>query len=280
MKKIITLTVAVAALLFAGCAVCNNQSNAPKQPRKVAVQSYSLNRFTLEDSVKKLAPLNLDGIECYPGQKLSAKYPNVKVGPKMNAEQRAYMKKLLKDANLKFISFGVTHARSEAEIDATCQFVKEMGGERVLTEAPVYWIPFWDKACKKYGLTMCLHHHGVNAGNQYWDTCVMKKYIKGFDNVKANPDPGHWSRSGIDPVKALKQLDGYVASIHLKDHARGGSVLGKTVVPFGEGEIDMKGILAELDRQGYKGYYVIEYEGDWDNNIPQIKKCVEYLRTH
>lgn len=42
----------------------------------------------------------------------------------------------------------------------------------------------------------------------------------------------------------------------------------------------MKGILAELDRQGYKGYYVIEYEGDWDNNIPQIKKCVEYLRTH
>ena len=39
MKKIITLTVAVAALLFAGCAVCNNQSNAPEQPRKVAVQS-------------------------------------------------------------------------------------------------------------------------------------------------------------------------------------------------------------------------------------------------
>ena len=277
MKKFILISTLVATL-FVGCTTQTKES-APAQPRKIAVQIYSLNRHTFEDAVKMLKDVDVDAVECFPGQKLSKLYPNAQTNYKLNAEQRAYMKKLLKDAGLKMVSFGCTRANNEQEIEKICQFVKEMGGERVVTEAPVYWIPFWNKICKKYGLTMCLHHHATNSANQYWDTDVMNKYIAGYDNVRANPDPGHWSRSGIDPVKALKRLDGKIASIHFKDQREFNNIKNQPM-PFGEGVLDVKGMLAELDRQGYNGYFVIEYEDKWENNIPEIKKCVEYLRTH
>ena len=87
----------MAACLF-GCATSDDAQN--KQPRKVAVQTYSLNRFTLEETLQKLAPLGLDGIECYPGQFVSKSMPGVKMGPQMTKEQRDYVKNLLKKANL------------------------------------------------------------------------------------------------------------------------------------------------------------------------------------
>ena len=279
MKKIILLITALAAAMFVGCASQNQ--NVVKQPRKVGVQMYSLNRFTFEDAIAKLKGLDIDGIECYGSQKLSKKYPNARTDYKLNAEERAYMKKLLKDAGLKMVSYGVTRANSEEEVDKVCQFVKEMGGERVLTEAPVCFWPAWDKACAKYGLTMLIHHHSTKDA-PFWDTDYFKRHVKGFKHIKYNPDPGHWTRSGLDPVKCLKSVDGYVAGTHFKDLKQGGE-FGKipcknVPAPYGEGIIDVKGMLAEFDRQGFDGFFMIEYEGEWDNNIPQIKKCIEFLR--
>lgn len=39
-------------------------------------------------------------------------------------------------------------------------------------------------------------------------------------------------------------------------------------------------MLAELDRQGFDGYYVIEYEDKWLDNIPEITECAEFLRKN
>lgn len=276
MKKFALLLTALSAFL-AGCAW--NQQNAATQPRKVGVQLYSLNRFTFEDAIAKVKGLGVDGVECYHSQRLSAKYPKAVTNYTLNAEERAYMKKLLKDANLKMVSFGVTGAKSEEEIDKICQFVKEMGGQTIMTEAPVYWYPFWDKACRKYGLKMAIHNHATNSANQYWDASVVKKYTAGFDNVGACPDVGHYSRSGIDPVKSLKTLEGKIFSVHFKDQKEFNNIKNQPA-PFGEGVLDVPGMLAELDRQGYNGFLIIEYEDNWLNNIPEIEKCVKYLRAH
>lgn len=111
---------------------------------------YSLNRFTLEEALEKLKPLKIDTVECYPGQRLSAKYPKAKVGPTLNAEERAYMKKLLADAGVKMRSFGVVNVNKLdfSQIDPLFKFAKEMGAERILTESAVYFFPELDKAPK------------------------------------------------------------------------------------------------------------------------------------
>jgi sugar phosphate isomerase/epimerase len=39
----------------------------------------------------------------------------------------------------------------------------------------------------------------------------------------------------------------------------------------------VKGMMEELERQNFKGYFTIEYEADWENNVPQIRRSVEYF---
>jgi sugar phosphate isomerase/epimerase len=49
-------------------------------------------------------------------------------------------------------------------------------------------------------------------------------------------------------------------------------------LPWGTGKGDAKGMMAELKRQGYKGYVSIEYEvgsvQELDSNLP---KCIEFF---
>ena len=66
MKKLILLLATVSVLTF-GCA-SPDTSSAPKH-RKVAVQAYSYNRFTAEETINKIKDMGLDGIELYPNQR-------------------------------------------------------------------------------------------------------------------------------------------------------------------------------------------------------------------
>lgn len=274
MKRLI---LSVAALFFlAGCALTDGGSAARPEHRKIAVQTWSMHKMTLVQTLERIKTLDIDGVELFPGQKLGGKYPDAKVGPSLNPEQIAYLKKILKDAGVKPVSFGVTGGGSEKNIEAICKFAKEMGIARVLTEDPVASWQIWDRIGKKYGVTMCVHHHTKTSSNQYYDAELVKKYASKYDNVKANPDVGHLALSGIDPVENLKILKGEIGSVHFKDLG----AKSRRCVPFGEGNLGVDKMLAELDSQGYDGFLVIEYEADWDNNLPQIKKCVEYLRTH
>ena len=274
MKRLI---LSVAALFFlAGCALTDGGSAARPEHRKIAVQTWSMHKMTLVQTLERIKTLDIDGVELFPGQKLGGKYPDAKVGPSLNPEQIAYLKKILKDAGVKPVSFGVTGGGSEKNIEAICKFAKEMGITRVLTEDPVASWQIWDRIGKKYGVTMCVHHHTKTSSNQYYDAELVKKYASKYDNVKANPDVGHLALSGIDPVENLKILKGEIGSVHFKDLG----AKSRRCVPFGEGNLGVDNMLSELDSQGYDGFLVIEYEADWDNNLPQIKKCVEYLRTH
>jgi len=275
MKKLL-LTAVFAAAAFGGAFSAVAQ---PTTPRKVAVQTYTFRLFTLEETAEKLKDLGLDGIECYPGQLVSKSLPNVKMNPSMTPEQRQFVKDLLKKNNLKIVSFGVTSPKTAEEIEATCKFAKDMGIQRIITESPAESFPLWEKFCKENGVIMCIHHHARDSKNKYWDPQVLLSSIKGYDYIKASPDIGHWSRSNIKPIDGLQALKGNMRSMHFKDQKEFGNPKNQCV-PLGEGQLDIKSVLAELDAQGYDGFFVIEYEADWEDNLPAVKKCVAYLRSN
>lgn len=126
---------------------------------------------------------------------------------------------------------------------------------------------------------MCVHHHSMTSPNQYWEPMVLAKYTSGYDNVKANPDIGHWSLCAIDPVDGLKTLRGKYASLHFKDQKEFGVPKNQCVV-LGTGAFDMKAILSELDSQGFDGFLTLENENIASDPMPVIKACVEYLRKN
>jgi sugar phosphate isomerase/epimerase len=88
-------------------------------------------------------------------------------------------------------------------------------------------------------------------------------------------DTGHWMRSDINPVEALKKLEGRIISFHLKDLNEYGK--GAHDVPWGTGRADIKAILTEVHRQGVKPVFSVEYEYHFGHSLPEITECVAYF---
>ena len=222
--------------------------------------------------------MGLDAVEASPAVRIGGEFKDQRMDLNMTPAAKAFLKKTLADMGMKFTGYGVIRTKNEAEVEAYCKLAKEFGINIILTEDPVSQFKYWDKIGKKYGITMVVHHHGSDSVNQYWQPEVMKMFVSQYGNVKANPDLGHWARSGIYPQAALKVLAGEVANIHIKDQKTFGLGI-RDPVPIGDGVIDFDAVFAELDRQGFRGYLVIEYETDWDNPIPGITKSVKFLKN-
>ncbi len=293
MKKFISIMMGISVALLSACSSSQeckcfnvNADNGSKickkatsPQRKIAVQMWSLHDVTLEDAINKLKPVGVNAIECYPGQKISNKYPNLRLKPGLTNEQIDFVKKLVADAGMKIVSFGVAQANNEKQIEQLCIFAKQLGANKVITEAPVITFPVWQKYCEKYDMYMCLHHHALDAPNQYYDAYVVNKYTAPYNRILANPDVGHLVRSNINAVCTIKMLKGNIGSIHIKDEDAFGNHYSKARV-LGQGFVDIPNVLKELDKQGYDGYLVIEYEDDWGKNIPHIKACADYLKNN
>ncbi len=278
MKLLISSIIAL-NLFLCGCS--SAQKSAYKRPeRKVAVQTYTMNSYTLEDSLNKLKPLGVKAIEAWNGQKLSSKYPGVTFDYRMNSQQRAFAKKILSDAGIKVISTGVFgDVKDEATIEKICAFAKEFGIPTIVTEARKEKLPIWSKLCKKYGLRMCIHNHQRGSANDYYDPNVVMGIISAYDNIGACPDNGAWSRSGLDSVECLKIMKGKIYEVHLKDQKVFNN-LKSPAAAYGKGVLDMKAILAELDAQGFDGYFVIEHGDDQKVILDIIKQDIDFLKKN
>ena len=82
----------------------------------------------------------------------------------------------------------------------------------------------------------------------------------------------------MDQIECLKKLKGRLISLHFKDIAskKAGEKEQHDVI-WGTGILDVKGMLKELQSQKFKGVFSIEYEYNWDNSVPDIKKCIQYF---
>lgn len=302
MKKALLLLVSV-ALLF-GCNPSNSaktksvekKASAPQQQvcqkakskpcekkvsnRKVGVAMYTFHKRTLEEVIPLFKEMGIDaiGLSTTP---LSPKFPKVKTGYKMTQEQKDYLKKLLADNNLKIVSYGVVTPKEEKEIVAICEFAKEMNIPLILTEAVGETVAMWDKYCKQYGLKMALHNHAhdIIKRNSYFNPNIVYATIKDYKNLYACPDNGHWARSGINAIAGYKILEGRIAMLHFKDLDKFDDLKAKPV-PHGQGVLKVKELMAELDRQKFDGYYMVEYEKNFENNVDDVKACVKFLKSN
>lgn len=82
---------------------------------------------------------------------------------------------------------------------------------------------------------------------------------------------------GDDALEAAKKFQDRLYGLHLKDFIFDRSGKPHDVV-LGDGNLDIDGLMAFLVQIVYAGYLTIEYEGDADNPVPALKKCVERIR--
>lgn len=80
-----------------------------------------------------------------------------------------------------------------------------------------------------------------------------------------------------NPIEWAKKYSGLIYGMHFKDFEFERNGQWKDTV-VGEGNLDLKGLLAELESQKFDGVSILEYEADPENPVPALKACVEKMR--
>jgi len=281
-RMTIVLTALVLSICIADCTLAAERSGGRLGRRygmrdawKLGMQAYSFNRFTFEEAVAKTKALGMRYIEAYPGQRLSKDKPNVKTDHNMSAADRLAMKQILRKAGIKLMNYGVVGLpNNEAGCRKVFDFAKEMGIETIVSEPPEDAFDVISKLCDEYEINVAIHNHPKPS--HYWNPdTVLKVCQDRSERIGACADTGHWMRSGINPLEAVKKLKGRIISFHFKDLNKFGG--GAHDVIWGTGEGDAKAILAELKDQEFSGVFSIEYEHNWLNSMPEIAGCVSFF---
>jgi sugar phosphate isomerase/epimerase len=247
-----------------------------KDKWRVGVQSYSFNRFTFEEAVAKTKACGMKYIEVYPDQKVSAKFGDT-VFKNMTPAQREEVKRMLRDNGLTLTCYGVITPNNRQEWLKLFEFVQDMGFENIVSEPPEKDLPMIDQLCEQYKIGVAIHNHPKPS--PYWNYETTLKACQGRSKwIGSCSDTGHWMRSGIDPVVAIKALGqaGRIRSLHFKDLNEMGP--NGHDVPWGTGAGKVREILAELAAEGFEGPFSAEYEYHWDNSVPEIKQSAEWFK--
>lgn len=79
------------------------------------------------------------------------------------------------------------------------------------------------------------------------------------------------------PIRSL------IRHVHLKDHRRLPDG-GKQLCQVGEGDLPLIAIIEQLEKDGYQGYYSLEWEKKWHPNLADASEAfpayVEWMRKH
>ncbi|HYE31330.1 MAG TPA: sugar phosphate isomerase/epimerase [Methylomirabilota bacterium] len=244
-------------------------------------QAYTFHRFTAFEAIEKTAAAGGKVIEFYPGQALSPEERTVKLDHNAPEAVIQKVKDKLKKHGLLAVNYGVVGLpNNEAECRKVFDFAKKMGMRAVTSEAKADAMDLIEKLVKEYDIAMGIHNHPKRPNDpnyKHWDPNYILSLVKDRDRrIGACADTGHFARSGIKPVDALKILEGRLISLHLKDlhefSARGHDV------PFGTGQSDIAATLQELKRQNFQGNISIEYEYNLEHSLPEVAQCVGFVR--
>ena len=154
---------------------------------------------------------------------------------------------------------------------------KQFGVSFVTTEPPLTLWDSIDSLAGAYGIRVAIHEHWKGVSH-YWSPDSVLAAINGHPNFGVCADLGHWPKSGIDPVEALKKLSGHIIAVHLKDIAAFNNPVLKDV-PVGTGVVNFPAVFDELKMQNFKGYIYIERDAeDQPSNLPSVIQTVSYYK--
>jgi L-ribulose-5-phosphate 3-epimerase len=152
---------------------------------------------------------------------------------------------------------------------------KEFGVKFVTTEPPLNMWDQIDSLAGAYGIKVAIHDHWKGFSH-YWNPDTTLMALKGHPNFGVCADLGHWPKSGIVPLEAVKKLSGHILGVHLKDVGAYNDPTLKDVV-VGTGVVKFPEIFAELKKQNFDGYIYIERDSiEPGGNLSSVKQEIKY----
>ncbi len=241
---------------------------------KLGAQAYTFKEFTFFEAIEKIKSCGLSFVEAFPGQEIGGGIPGV-MGTDLSEQSRIAILEKLDQEGVELISYGVVGAKGREQWLDLFEFANRMGIEVITAEPVPEEVPMVRELAKESGIRVAIHNHPKPS--TYWHPATVLEVLKDPDYwIGACADTGHYVRSGLEPLECISMLEGNIIELHLKDLNKRDAVAHDVI--WGTGVSNLQGILEELKRQGFRGAFFVEYEHNWKNSVPEIRRSVEFFR--
>ncbi len=197
-----------------------------------------------------------------------------------NEAQFADVVKTYQDGGVRIVSIGVQTFKGDEKTESKFfKFATLAGARHISAHFAIGATPnsyrVAEKLCADTGVKLAIHNHG---GRDWMGSAAMLKNVfeNTADSIGLCLDTAWALDSGEDPVGMVESFGKRLYGLHVKDFTFD-AARKPTDVVVGTGNLKLKELAAKLTSVSFKGYTVIEYEGDVDNPTPALKKCVDAL---
>lgn len=236
---------------------------------RVGIQSWCFRGLEgNRDIIKALKELDIDGIE------LCGKHVDVNSSPDTGEVIGMY------GANgITITSYGIDRYMNEEEtVRNKFEFARKAGFKVLGADPDPDALELIDRLCGEFGMKIAIHNHGRD--HRYGNARQLKEIFgKTSPNTGLCLDTAWALDAGEDPVLMIREFSQRLYGIHFKDFTFDAGNNPEEAV-LGTGRLDLAGVLGALKEINFKGYTTIEFEGDVDNPVPSIRRCIEELKKY
>lgn len=269
-RKFLQLTgIGIAGSLLSGKAASKqfsvwNREN--KLPFELGLASYSLRKFSLDETLQMTARLGLKNI--------ALKSMHLLLDSDEAQIKEAVSK--VKKAGLDLYGAGVIYMTNEEEVNRAFEYAATAGLKVIIGVPEHNLLQLVEEKVKAYDIKLAIHNHGPG-DKRYPSPESAYEKIKHMDSrMGLCLDIGHTQRIGIDPAKSARQFMDRLHDVHIKDVDKAAAE-GRTV-EIGRGIIDIPSFLKILIERRYSGKVSFEFEKDGDDPLPGLAESVGYVR--
>ncbi len=277
MNRIIPIRAWLCALLLCLALPIAARTAAEKAGWKLSLQSYTFHKFTLLEAFDKAEQLGIKYMEVFPGHRIGGKWGDQVFGYELDAASQKELRKLARQKGIRIVGTGVFTSDNPEDWDRLFRFARDMKMEYISCEPPAQMWDHIEQLAQQYKIRVAVHNHPQPS--TYWKPDLLLQHIAERSTLIGScADVGHWKRESLDHLGCLRQLEGRIHSLHFKDIvAKQSGKAEQHDTIWGRGILDVKEMLAILRQQKFRGYFTIEYEYNWENSVPDIRRCVEYF---
>lgn len=241
--------------------------------RQFGVQSYCFRNFkTNLEVAQKVKQIGLDRVEV--------------CGVHADFNDAAAWREAVKtyqDEGVSIVSIGVQTFKGEDHERGWFEAAAAAGAAHISAHFQIgsyqTAIPKVQAWSREFGVRVGIHCHG---GYMFGGSPDVLEHLIGL----GAPEIGVWIDTAWamqigpaqgNPVAWVERFAGHIYGVHYKDFVFESTGQWRDVV-VGEGNLNLAAFVEALDKHGFDGVAVIEYEGDVENPVPALSRCVEAMR--
>ncbi|HLK58515.1 MAG TPA: sugar phosphate isomerase/epimerase [Chthonomonadaceae bacterium] len=261
------------ALGAAGVALLSTDAFAqvdnPYAPFQMAIQSYTLRGYKLDEALAKTKTLGLKYWEGWDGHLPMTQDPNI----------IADYKGKLKANGITMLAYGVIpFSNDEADARRKFEFGKALGIRTFSASPSADAFNLLDKLVEEYKINIAIHNHGP--GDDLYDKWEkVLAAIQGHNpRIGVCLDTGHLLRSDERPEVAATKYGKRLFDVHFKDVIVDGNK--KEFTEIGKGTLDPNIMMRTLIDIGFpkRGLLSLEYELHEQDPMPYVEECLKKTR--